>query len=93
MTTRLCAWKECGIGFDATNAEHRYCSSKCRAAASREIALTGPRSRITGGPRKNKRGVSVTLLFTDDDAVRALKWNHGDSVHVYPADNDPATDN
>lgn len=90
---RICALPGCGAEFEPKNDEHRYHADKCRAAASREKALKGPRGVITSGPRKNKRGVSITVQFTEDDAVRVLRLNPKDSVHVYPADNEPATDN
>lgn len=84
--SRTCALPGCGVEFEPANDSQKYHAAKCRAAAAREKALNGLPGKITGGPRKNKRGVSITLLFTnEDDAVRALALNPGETVHVYHA--------
>lgn len=93
IAMRLCDHERCDKDFVPQRDDQRFCSSKCRAAAAREKALAGPCGVITSGPRKNKRGVSITVQFTGDDAVRVLRLNPKDSVHVYPAEHEPATDN
>lgn len=90
IVSRLCGYQRCDKEFIPRRDDQRFCSASCRSAAAREKALTGPGGKITGGPRKNKRGTSITVLFTGDDAERALRLNPGEFVHVYPATDDSA---
>jgi len=83
LATRICALDGCDVEFTPKDEKHRFHADRCRAAAAREKALTGPSGKITGGPRKNKRGVSITVTFTGDDAERALRLDPGQLVHVY----------
>lgn len=51
----------CGTEYTVRKPRQRFHHPRCRAAAARERQAEGLPARITGGPRRTKRGYSYTV--------------------------------